>query len=119
MQKIERVSVSPLSSLDVRKWSLGISRNVKGVYRTRGRIKKIVASETIRGVNIASKSLEQKRNRKDSEKSTFVGRDQKTENHRKTVYMSRCKVCNGPHGVWRCEKFKAMSIQERWDAAKR
>ena len=30
------------------------------------------------------------------------------------AYMSRpCKVCNGPHGVWRCEKFKAMSIQER------
>ena len=79
-----------------------------------------MALETIRGVNTTSKSLEQKRNRKDSEKSTFFGGDQKTENHRKTAYMSRlCKVCNGPHGVWRCEKFKAMSVQERWDAANR
>ena len=79
-----------------------------------------VASETIRGVNTASKSFEQKRNRKDSERSTFFSRDQKTESHRKTAYMSRpCKVCNGPHGVWRCEKFKMLSVQERWDAAKR
>ena len=68
-----------------------------------------VASETIRRVNTASKSFEQKRNRKDSEKSTFFGRDQKTENHRKTAYMSRPrKVCNGPHGDWRLEKFKAI-----------
>ena len=79
-----------------------------------------MALETIRGVNTASKSFEQKRNRKDSERSTFLGRDQKTETHRKTAYMSRpCKVYNGQHGVWRCEKFKAMSVQERWDAAKR
>ena len=79
-----------------------------------------MASETIRGVNTASKSFEQKRNRKDSERSTFFGRDKKTESHRKTAYMSRpCKVCNGQHGVWRCKKFKAMSVQERWDAAKR
>ena len=60
----------------------------------------IAAWETIRGVFTEGKSFEQKRNRKDSERSTFFGRDQKTENHQKTAYMSRpCKVCNGPHGV--------------------
>ena len=67
----------------------------------------IVASEIIPGVNTASNSFKKKRNRRDSEKSTLFCRDQKTENHRKTVYMScLCKVCNGQHGAWRCEKFK-------------
>ena len=28
-------------------------------------------------------------------------------------------MCNGNHGVWRCEKFKDLGIQERWDTAKR
>ena len=116
VQKAERVNVSPLSSLDVQKWSLETLKE----FIVQEAEFHIVASETIRGVNTTSKSLEQKRNRKDSEKSTFFGGDQKTENHRKTAYMSRlCKVCNRPHGVWRCEKFKAMSVQERWDAAKR
>ena len=29
------------------------------------------------------------------------------------------QVCNGNHGVWRCDKFKDLGIQERWDTAKR
>ena len=81
MQKAERVSISPLSSPDVRKWSLETLKE----FIVQEAEFQIVALETIRGVNTTSKSLEQKRNRKDSEKSTFFGGDQKTENHRKTT----------------------------------
>ena len=28
-------------------------------------------------------------------------------------------MCNGNHGVWRCDKFKDLGIKERWDTTKR
>ena len=37
-------------------------------------------------------------------------------NQRRCGYRP-CKVCSGHH-VWRCDRFKAMSLPERWEATK-
>ena len=69
-----------------------------------------VASETIRGLS--------KRGSKKDNGLTFFGNTQKSSGNQRKVGFRPCKVCSGHHGVWRCEKFKAMSLPERWEAAK-
>ena len=43
---------------------------------------------------------------------------QKSSGNQRRVGFRPCKVCSGHHGVWRCDKFKAMSPPARWEAAK-
>jgi len=69
-----------------------------------------VASETIRG-------LSKHGNKKDNG-LTFFGNTQQLPGNQRKVGFRPCKVCSGHHGVWRWEKFKAMSLLERWAAAK-
>ena len=69
-----------------------------------------VASETIRG-------LSKRGNKKDNGLTFFGNTKQSSGNQRKVGFLP-CKVCSGHHGVWRCKKFKAMSLPERWAAAK-
>ena len=38
---------------------------------------------------------------------------------RKLGNFAHAKVCKGPHGVWRCNEFKKLGIQQRWYTAKR
>ena len=71
-----------------------------------------VASETIQGVTSSNRNVDSRRNR--SEKSFFVNaQESEIQKYRP------CKVCKGHHGVWRCDKFKDLSVQERWNTAKR
>ena len=72
-----------------------------------------VASETIRGVNSPNKNSDSRRNRNEK---AFFGYAEKSETPK---FYRPCKVCNGHHGVWRCDKFKDQGIQERWNTAKR
>ena len=69
-----------------------------------------VASETIQG-------LSKHGNKKDNGLS-FFGNTQKSSGNQRKVGFRPCKVCSGHRGVWHCEKFKAMSLPERWEAAK-
>ena len=71
-----------------------------------------VASETIRGVTSSNRNVDSRRNR--SEKA-FFGNAQESEIQK----YRPCKVCKGHHGVWRCDKFKDLPVQERWNTAKR
>ena len=66
-----------------------------------------VASETIRGVTSSNRNVDSRRNR--SEKAFFANAQK----------YRPCKVCNGHHGVWRCDKFKELPVQERWNTVKR
>ena len=43
---------------------------------------------------------------------------QNSSGNQRRVGFRPCKVCSGHHGVWRCDKFKAMSPPARWEAAK-
>ena len=70
-----------------------------------------VASETIRGVTSSNRNVDSRRNR--SEKA-FFGNAQESEIQK----YRPCKVCKGHHGVWRCDKFKDLPVQERWNSAK-
>ena len=65
-----------------------------------------VASETIRG-------LSKRGHKKDSGVNT-----QKSSGNQRRVGFRPCKVCSGHHGVWRCERLKAMSPRARWEGAK-
>ena len=49
---------------------------------------------------------------------TFFANTQKSSGNQRRVAFRPCKVCSGHHGVWRCDRFKAMSLPERWEAAK-
>ena len=71
-----------------------------------------VASETIRGVTSSNRNVDSRRNQ--SEKA-FFGNAQESEIQK----YCPCKVCKGHHGVWRCDKFKDLPVQERWNTAKR
>ena len=33
--------------------------------------------------------------------------------------LGQCKVCNGKHGVWSCEVFQRMDINNKWNALKK
>ena len=71
-----------------------------------------VASETIRGVTSSNRNVDSRRNR--SERA-FFGNAQESEIQK----YRPCKVCKGHHGVLRCDKFKDLPVQERWNTAKR
>ena len=61
-----------------------------------------VASETIYGLR--------KRGHKEDSGVTFFGNTQKSSAPQRRIGFRPCKVCSGHHGVWRCDKFKAMSL---------
>ena len=69
-----------------------------------------VASETIHGLS--------KKGRKKDGGVTFFGNAQKSSGNQRGVGFRPCKVCGGHHGVWRCDRFEAMSLPKRWEAAK-
>ena len=69
-----------------------------------------VASETIHGLS--------KRGHKKDSGVTLFGNAQKSSGNQRRDGFRPCKVCGGHHGVWRCDKFKAMSPPARWEAAK-
>ena len=63
-----------------------------------------VASETIYGLS--------KRGHKKDSGVTFFGNTRKSSGNQRRVAFRPCKVCNGHHRVWRCDRFKAMSLPE-------
>lgn len=65
-----------------------------------------LASETIHG-------LSKKRHKKDSG-VTFFGNTHKSSGNLRRIGFRQCKVYSGHHGVWRCDRFKAMNLPERW-----
>ena len=69
-----------------------------------------VISETTHGLS--------KRGHEKDSGVTFFGNTQKSSGNHRRVGFQPCKVCSGHHGVWRCDKFKAMSPPARWEAAK-
>ena len=69
-----------------------------------------VASETIHGLS--------KRGHKKDCGVTVFGNTQKSSGNQRRDGFRPCKVCGGHHGVWRCDKFKAMSPPARLEAAK-
>ena len=69
-----------------------------------------VVLETIHGLS--------KRGHKKDSGVIFFGNTQKSSGNQRTVGFRLCKVCSGHHGVWRCDRFKAMSLPERWETAK-
>ena len=68
------------------------------------------ATETLKGLN--KDSAVQK---KDQTAKTFVGH---TQSPLKGKSMSKCQLCKGIHGLWACERFKSMDVEERWKQAK-
>ena len=69
-----------------------------------------VACETIHGLR--------KRGHKKDSGVTLFGNMQKSSAPQRRIGFRPCKVCSGHHGVWRCDKFKAMSPPARWETAK-
>ena len=42
-----------------------------------------------------------------------------TQDRQNSIESSKlCKVCNGQHGVWRCNAFKSLKVWQRWNMAK-
>ena len=35
----------------------------------------------------------------------------------KKKHVKKCKVCEQPHGLWSCERFKDMTVSDRWKVA--
>ena len=64
-----------------------------------------VASETIHGLRKGG-------HKKDSG-VTFFGNTQKSSAPQRRIGFRPRKVCSGHHGIWRCDKFKAMSPPAR------
>ena len=62
------------------------------------------ASEAIAGVLSGSKK----------ERTLFAKEDPDP----KKKHAKKCKVCKESHGLWTCENFKKMSVDERWNIAK-
>ena len=64
-----------------------------------------IATETIKGITANQK-------KKKHNNGTFLS-DPKVYNFR------QCKICNGKHGVWKCEVFQRMDINSKWSAVKK
>ena len=65
------------------------------------------ASETVGGIL------------KDSARKVHAGPTFVTQSETKQKYTNRnCVICNQSHGIWACETFKSMNINQRWDKAK-
>ncbi|CAG2242222.1 unnamed protein product [Mytilus edulis] len=76
-----------------------------------------IASETIHGLSANTSSNSQrnyKGNRRDGFR-TFFGESQNESYTGNRV----CKCCNGNHGVWKCDEFRKLTVNKRWDTAKR
>ena len=56
---------------------------------------------------------------KDSARKSHAGPTFVTQSETKQKYTNRtCVICNQSHGIWACETFKSMNINQRWDKAK-
>ena len=62
------------------------------------------ASETIAGVLSGSKR----------ERALFAKED--PDPNKK--HLTKCRICKESHGLWTCENFKKMSVNDRWNIAK-
>ena len=60
----------------------------------------------------SNRNIDSRRNRSEN---AFFGNAQESEIQK----YRPCKVCKGHRGVWRCDKFKDLPVQERWNTAKR
>ena len=71
------------------------------------------ASETVRGII----KEEPKKNRE----RTFVTQAETpvTVVTESKHWSKPCQLCHESHGLWKCDKFKAMNNDQRWDEAKR
>ncbi|PFX13818.1 hypothetical protein AWC38_SpisGene22068 [Stylophora pistillata] len=72
-----------------------------------------IATETLRGVSRSSSGMQ----RKDQ---TYFGqpRQQSSPRCQQRDRNRACKVCGEGHPVWLCNKFKEMTVPERWETAK-
>ena len=67
----------------------------------------ISASETVKGIF--------KQNERQTRGKTFAIQ---AESKEKSVFKPRCPMCKGPHGLWSCDAFCALSVHDRWNKAK-
>ena len=63
------------------------------------------ASETITGVTKEGVKKER----------TFFTKEEGCSPKKK--HVKKCKVCEQPHGLWSCERFKDMTVSDRWKVA--
>ena len=74
-----------------------------------------IASETVQGLTQRKDNdIGSKKGKKDVTK-TFFGNKQEVEI---TEIRKKCEVCGKEHGIWNCDTFKALSVQQRWEIAK-
>ena len=88
-----------------------------------------VARETVDGLS-SGKIRSGSRNLGGVKKTTFFGTtDNRQEDNRSNVRKAGfidnkngkqrlCKVCNGRHGVWACDVFRKIDVNQRWNVAK-
>jgi hypothetical protein len=63
-----------------------------------------IAAETVKGLHPGN----EKRSKFRDGGRTYFNRDG----------VSKCKLCNNQHPIWRCNQFKQMTVSERWNFAK-
>ncbi|XP_053956229.1 uncharacterized protein LOC128861878 [Anastrepha ludens] len=63
-------------------------------------------------------SLSEKLNKREAHLHTHKS-DAVLKQYEEAKSMPRCAVCNNPHKVPQCDRFKALTMNERWDFVKR
>lgn len=64
-----------------------------------------VANETVYGLHVDPKNnVDGKKNQKTQQRAFFGD----------TKNPVKCKMCNGPHGIWSCEQFKRLDLAQKW-----
>ena len=72
------------------------------------------ASEIIIGVGKSSV----KQSRPSAVGRTYVTQERPTISGPRRRDIKKCKLCNLPHGLWACDSFRKMTVNQRWDIAR-
>ena len=79
-----------------------------------------IASETIHGLSTNTNTQRKvKGNRRDGLRTFFSEPQNVAKTENKDILHQLCKFCNKRHGIWRCDEFRKLTVQKRWDTAKR
>ena len=49
---------------------------------------------------------------------TYVTQERPTISGPRRRDIKKCKLCNHPHGLWACDSFRKMTVNQRWDIAR-
>lgn len=66
-----------------------------------------IASEVLHGIGAVPSKTHNESTTKPKYERTYFHADQKS-----------CRICNGNHDVFRCQTFKDLSTEQRWETAK-